>query len=246
VVDHHAATEALGRAEPVARPDVPSAGSPDPLTTNNAVAMLVGVLSMTPARHGRGYLDGVRDTLSAAVELLREMEQRVPPAVPDEEAPDLEPLPLGRSIQRIAADLRLTAATLTRLVQRAEQSSEGSDPRSLPIVMDAVGLLLVAAHSLERTGSSPGWHISSAAAPEREGTGEEPMANGNWLAAFVVGVAMNRQPTEQDVEELVRLSNADPEAIAAARARVTEIDDLADPVRQVALALLESAADRTD
>lgn len=227
--------------------DLASAGPTDPLASSDAVATLIGVRTLSLGGHGQNYLDGVRDTLTAAVELLREMEQRIPAAVPDEEeSPDLEPLPLGRAIQRIAADLRLTAATLTRLVQRADQNPGDGDPRSLPVIMDTVGLLLVAAHSLERANTSPGWDPEYDTVTNGNGGREEPLAAGNWLAAFVVGVAMNRQPTEQDVDELVRLCDADPEAIAAARDRVTQIDDLADPVRQVALALLESAADRTE
>jgi hypothetical protein len=245
VVDHPAGTETPERTGPSARTDGSSSGPSGPRATTDAVATLIGVRGMGLASRGRTYLDGVRDTLTAAVELLREMEQRVPRAIVEEETPDLEPLPLGRSVQRIAADLRLTAATLTRLVQRAEQTTDGDDQQSLPIVMDAVGLLLVAAHSLERASPGHGWDPDDDAIPHGDSHADQPVAAGNWLAAFVVGVAMNRRPTDQDVDELVRLSGADPEAIAAAHTRVSEIDDLADPVRQVALQLLDSAADRT-
>jgi hypothetical protein len=218
------------------------------LGVDGALQSLVGRVSANRrAQDSTTYLDGVRDTIAAAVELLTELEHRVPVTTAEDVLPDQEPLPLDRATQRVAADLRLTAATLSRLARREGQDASGTVPLSqLPLISDAVGLLLVAAHSLERVTASETWHIGPELVQSAmEQTVDAPNAAANWLAAFVVGVAVNREPTERDVEELLRLSDNDMAALEAAHHRVTEIDDLAEQTRSRALSLLEAVGDES-
>lgn len=172
----------------------------------------------------------------------------MPAAVAGETPGEGDILPIDRTARRIAADLRLNAARLSRLMRRMKQESRPTvEVSRLSQIMDAVGLLVVAAHLVERPGSSDVGHTGT----ERRAAGaanksDDPRATANWLAAFVVGVVMDREPTEHDTEELLRLAAHDRTALEAALHRVTEIDDLAEPVRLAALGLLRSGLRRLD
>lgn len=214
--------------------------------TGGPLQRLIGHLNAR-SREGadNAYLDGVRDMIAAAIELLAEFEGRVPPVVAHpEEGPEAEsePLPLDRTSQRIATELRLTAATLSRLTKREELNPTGQiDPAQLPIIADVVGLLLVAAHALERVRPAENGNGPNGIMTVPPGEKSDPDSAANWLAAFVVSVATNRQPNEEDAVELRRLCQGDERAMDSAFVKVERADDLAESVRERALRLLRMA-----
>lgn len=77
-------------------------------------------------------------------------------------------------------------------------------------------------------------HLDEDAAPETAGA--------TWVAALAVALAIEREPSDRDVEELVLLSGRDPLALqlAAARLHAADLDDAA---RARAATLLDRAAD---
>lgn len=188
--------------------------------------------------HDSAYADGVQDAVAAIVEMLRELNASLGEPS-DESESDL--LPLGRATRRFAADLRLMVAHLSRL--RGPQGATGLPVEQVHDLTDAIGLLIVAAHALERIGGLGPPLDHGQRAVTRTGVGDVGSV-GTLLAAFVVGVTMHGSPTSEDAEELVRLADQDVRTLAAARERILQIDELAGPVRDHALELLEQAVRR--